>query len=483
MTRQFWVLIHRYAGLYMAFFLIVAGLTGSILAFRSELDQWLNPETYALDIPGQDRPLLDPFALRERALALELGARCNAIPVQTEPGKIFTLDCEVPDHSSKGLSLNLISFKFNPYTGERLSGSQSPNLNTAPNWPLTRKNILFVIYELHFTLLLGDVGKYIFGIAALVWTLDCFVGFYLTLPKRRPKPYSSNANSSARHSGRECRNPEAKEGNSTTRFSFLSPYKILLGLFSLPCVLDSVIPCRNDDFFRKGAFKQKTFCQRWQVSWKIKWPSSTQRLNFDLHRAGGLWFWPFLLIFAWSSVMFNLPEFYESVMIRLGGVPLPTLNSNPTLPLPLLDPNIDFKSGYQIAKRLMAGQAQTKNFKVLNEESFSYDPARGLYSYWVHSDRDPTDNYAETILEFDATSGAFKNLILYTGENLSTTITAWLFSLHQALIWGLPYRIFVCVLGLVITMLSVTGVYIWLKKRKIANRKQHGKAQSRCNRR
>ena len=32
-------------------------------------------------------------------------------------------------------------------------------------------------------------------------------------------------------------------------------------------------------------------------------------------------------------------------------------------------------------------------------------------------------------------------------------------------VFGLPYRIFVCVLGLVITMLSVTGVYIWWKKR------------------
>jgi uncharacterized iron-regulated membrane protein len=33
-------------------------------------------------------------------------------------------------------------------------------------------------------------------------------------------------------------------------------------------------------------------------------------------------------------------------------------------------------------------------------------------------------------------------------------------------VFGLPYRIFVCVLGLIITMLSVTGVYIWWKKHK-----------------
>ncbi|MCX5727426.1 MAG: PepSY domain-containing protein [Nitrospirae bacterium] len=43
MTRRSWVLVHRYAELFMACFLIVAGLTGSILAFDGEIHGWLNP--------------------------------------------------------------------------------------------------------------------------------------------------------------------------------------------------------------------------------------------------------------------------------------------------------------------------------------------------------------------------------------------------------------------------------------------------------
>jgi uncharacterized iron-regulated membrane protein len=39
----------------------------------------------------------------------------------------------------------------------------------------------------------------------------------------------------------------------------------------------------------------------------------------------------------------------------------------------------------------------------------------------------------------------------------------------MANVFGLPYRIFVCILGLVIAMLSVTGVYIWWKKRRARN--------------
>jgi len=44
----------------------------------------------------------------------------------------------------------------------------------------------------------------------------------------------------------------------------------------------------------------------------------------------------------------------------------------------------------------------------------------------------------------------------------------WLRALHmiQDPVDYLVYRIFVCVIGVVIVMLSVTGVYIWWKKRR-----------------
>jgi uncharacterized iron-regulated membrane protein len=38
------------------------------------------------------------------------------------------------------------------------------------------------VYKLHDELALGMTGIWILGIVALVWTLDCGVGFYLTLP-------------------------------------------------------------------------------------------------------------------------------------------------------------------------------------------------------------------------------------------------------------------------------------------------------------
>lgn len=48
--------------------------------------------------------------------------------------------------------------------------------------------------------------------------------------------------------------------------------------------------------------------------WLVTWRSAPYRLNFDLHRASGLWTWVMLFILAWSSVVFNLSnEVYTPV--------------------------------------------------------------------------------------------------------------------------------------------------------------------------
>ena len=44
--RPFWVRLHRWAGLTMAGFLIVVGLTGSLLAFYPELERLAHPHWY-----------------------------------------------------------------------------------------------------------------------------------------------------------------------------------------------------------------------------------------------------------------------------------------------------------------------------------------------------------------------------------------------------------------------------------------------------
>jgi uncharacterized iron-regulated membrane protein len=268
---------------------------------------------------------------------------------------------------------------------------------------------------------------WLFGIAALIWTVDCFVAFYLTFPIRRS---SSN--------DRHTVHPELVEGQVSTR----STRTELL------------------------QHKSPSFWSRWAIAWKIKWRASAFRINFDCHRAGGLWTWGMLFVFAWSGVAFNLnQQIYLPVMKQLFEISnfadLPIAD----LPQPRPDPSIDFKTGYQLSRQLIAEQAHQKGFKVQEEIAFSYNPAKGLYSYNVKSDFDMMDGSGMTLVWIDGNSGAFVDHFLPTGQKAGDTITLWLQTLHMAKIWGLPYKLFVCLMGLVVAMLSITGVYIWWKKR------------------
>ncbi|MGH8556691.1 MAG: PepSY domain-containing protein [Methylococcales bacterium] len=72
-------------------------------------------------------------------------------------------------------------FHLDPYTGEELGRHQAGAISEG------LVNLMPFIYQLHYCLALDSFGIWVLGICALVWTLDCFVAFYLTFPARRQK--------------------------------------------------------------------------------------------------------------------------------------------------------------------------------------------------------------------------------------------------------------------------------------------------------
>lgn len=66
---------------------------------------------------------------------------------------------------------------------------------------------------------------------------------------------------------------------------------------------------------------------------------------------------------------------------------------------------------------------------------------------------------------FSVLTGEMLKSVLPRNESPGNALNAWLEALHMAAIWGLPYKIAVSLAGLMVTMLSVTGVLIWMKKR------------------
>ena len=114
----------------------------------------------------------------------------------------------------------------------------------------------------------------------------------------------------------------------------------------------------------------------------------------------------------------------------------------------------------------MDRNAREKGFSVQHEVMLRFVPEQGAWLYRTHTSQDVLDRRGASDLYLDAGNGTLRELRLPTGERLGTTVTSWLYALHMANVGGWPWRVTVVLLGLILTMLSVTGVLIWQRKRR-----------------
>jgi len=236
----------------------------------------------------------------------------------------------------------------------------------------------------------------------------------------------------------------------------------ILGSVALLWTLDCVVALYLTFPRTLGAF-----WARWWRSWKIKRTLNPVRLNFDLHRAGGLWTWLLCLVFAWSSVMMNIRPVYESVMTRLFDYQSDAALYRPA-PQPRYAPRLDWRSAQDRGRELMAEQARARGFVAGEALTLSYFAETGAYFYEVRGSHDLFDRAPKggsTFVMFDGDTGALRTVSEPTGEHAGNTIESWLYALHMARVFGPGYQVLVCLLGLIVALLSVTGVYIWYRKK------------------
>lgn len=401
--RKYFVLLHRYVGLVMALFLIVAGFTGIFIAFYDELEAWIHPEVMLVK-SAPNQPMLSPIELAELVQKKYPHTMIRRVPLHQSPEESVRFFLRSRPDAPKVHLVNNEIF-VSPYTGAILGERNWGDISQGTI------NLMPFVYRLHFSLALGEIGRYAFGIIALLWTLDCFVGAYLTFPAKQKK-HSHSMALSHRVNGVAC------------------------------------------------------WFDRWWKSWKVRWDGGGfYKINFDLHRAGGLWVWAMLFVLAWSSVAFNLNEVYSPVMKKLFASQI-MRNDLPTLARPLLEPKLNWQAALTNGQKLMQQASIQKHFIIHHDGDISYSPDKGIYVYSVNSSLDISEKLSNTNVMFDANNGKIIAVYLPTAANAGNTITEWLLALHMANVWGLPMQIFVSVMGSVIVMLSMTGLYLWWKKRK-----------------
>lgn len=201
---------------------------------------------------------------------------------------------------------------------------------------------------------------------------------------------------------------------------------------------------------------------QWRKSFAFRWRSNSHKITFDLHRSGGVWVWLLLLMMAITSISMNLEQQVVRPVVGL----FSTLTPSPfelKKPAPFSEPIFNREAIVDLA----SAQAKTQSISAPLGGIF-YSSMMDIYGVGFfapgmgHGDL----GLGNPWLYFDGKTGAYLGGKIPGQGTAGDIFMQTQFPLHSGRIIGITGRIMVTVLGLLIAMLSVTGVIIWARKRK-----------------
>lgn len=202
--------------------------------------------------------------------------------------------------------------------------------------------------------------------------------------------------------------------------------------------------------------------RKWRAAWLIKRKASRARRIFDIHRAGALWSWAGLLFFAFSGMMLNTYDVVYQPLMSLAFTFEPDRPAR--VPQAELTPVLDWHAAHERGRAALQAMAANDGFTIEAEDSLWYRPAFGAYMYRTRTSLDIRDTGGRSDLWIDGTTGVVR-MARFDGRAASgDAISAWLRTLHTAQFGGVAYRILVSLVGVLVAVLSITGVLIWLRK-------------------
>ncbi|MCO2636751.1 PepSY domain-containing protein, partial [Pseudomonas aeruginosa] len=203
----------------------------------------------------------------------------------------------------------------------------------------------------------------------------------------------------------------------------------------------------------------RPFWSKWTTAWKIK-RGNAYRFNFDLHRAGGLWLWLLLAPVALSSVALNLPSQVFKPLVSLFSPIEPSVyEARGRLPREQLgETRLDYDRTFQLAS---VEAARLGIAEPIGELYYSFE-----YNFFGAGFGDHDDPMGKSWLFFHGSDGRLLGQEVAGQGSWGERFYRLQYPIHGGRIAGLPGRIAIAALGLAIAGLSLTGVYIWWRKRR-----------------
>lgn len=173
--RQRWLTVHLWLGLTLGLLLSIYGITGSILVFYPEIDEWLHPNMLVVQAPAQAsyRPLAEIFAAGKQAMPAN--AKHNFATYPRNEYAAFKLRFAVADASG---AVERWEVGVDPYTA-KVTGKQLQG--RSDEWlPYTFIDLMF---ELHYALLLpNDISTVVVGVSGALLIISTLTGLIVWWP-------------------------------------------------------------------------------------------------------------------------------------------------------------------------------------------------------------------------------------------------------------------------------------------------------------
>lgn len=159
--------LHLWLGIISGIILFVVCLSGTIYVFRSEIEQFIEPDKYEVSNP-ENLPAKSPEALIELAES-EIAGRAASVSIDSRPDRPWVLNFKEGPEDRRGTN-----YLINPYTGELLGSTKGP-----------ATGFFMTMFKLHRWLLLPvAIGRPVVGVATIIFVFLCITGLVLWWPKR-----------------------------------------------------------------------------------------------------------------------------------------------------------------------------------------------------------------------------------------------------------------------------------------------------------
>ncbi|PVY38188.1 PepSY-associated TM helix domain-containing protein [Pontibacter virosus] len=402
--------LHLWMGIASGLILFVVCLSGTIYTFNTEVQEFMEPEKFTVQVEQGTEPMAAEAIIAK--VAAETGGKVSAITIPADANRTYTLNVKKEDKGVEGKGGEArggerggrdkggegkkgpegavakggpsggpggkggrgTNYLVNPYTAEVIGTTESPT-----------SEFFMTMFRLHRWLLLDtEVGRPIVGWATVIFTLIVISGLVIWIPQK---------------------------------------------------------------------------VKNWRQGLKIKWSGNWKRVNHDLHNSLGFYSSFLLLVMSLTGLTWSF-EWYKEGFFKVLGVEQPKdrkeeplfskvpadLSQAATLTIAdyvkAADAALPYKGDYRIS--LSTDSAATVSINK-NKVGF-FAPAA--------SDKLQLDQYSGEVLKAD----------IFADKPFNEKITSSIKPLHVGNVYGTFSKILYFIACLVATSLPITGTIIWINK-------------------